>query len=218
MKIQTKGFQWIAGVTVLALLPIVAAAETPQERIDQAMARAKDAGIPIELLESKVAEGRAKGIAADRIATAVENRLHGLEQAKLIMTRGANDVDAAQLSVGADAISAGVGETVLEKIAASTGRDRRTVAVAALTQLVLHGMTPEAAFLRVKEALARGPQALANLAAQPGAAAEHKETVRGAIPSTADDNRAARSPTPSPRPANAPPGPPVGRGVGRGAH
>jgi len=218
MKIRTKGFQWIAAVTVLAFLPMVAAAETPQERIDQAMARAKDAGIPVELLESKVAEGRAKGIAADRIATAVQNRLHSLEQAKLIMTRGANDVDAAQLSVGADAISAGVGEAVLEKIAASTDRDRRTVAVAALTQLVLHGMTPEAAFLRVKEALARGPQALASLAAQPGAAADQKEAARGASPSTADNNRAARSPAPSPRPANAPPGPLVGRGVGRGGH
>src|SRR5436190_6369200 len=160
MKIRTKGFQWIAAVTVLAFLPIVAAAETPQERIDQAMARAKDAGIPIELLESKVAEGRAKGIAADRIATAVENRLHGLEQAKLIMTRGANDVDAAQLSVGADAISAGVGETVLEKIAASKGRDSRTVAGAALTQLVLNEITNETAFSEGRVALNRVHKAI----------------------------------------------------------
>jgi hypothetical protein len=68
------------------------------------------------------------------------------------MARVANDVDAAQLSVGADAISGGVSEAVLEKITASASRDRRTVAVAVLTQLVLHGIAPEAALVQVKDA------------------------------------------------------------------
>jgi hypothetical protein len=39
------------------------------------IARSQQVGIPLSLLESKVAEGRAKGVAMDRIATAVESRL-----------------------------------------------------------------------------------------------------------------------------------------------
>src|SRR5262245_61434761 len=132
------------------------------------MTRSQQVGIPLSLLQSKIAEGRAKGVAMDRIATAVESRLRNLERAKVVMARVANDVDAAQLSVGADAISGGVSDAVLEKITASAGRDRRAVAVAVLTQLVLHGIAPEAALVQVKDALARGPQALANLAAQLG--------------------------------------------------
>jgi hypothetical protein len=93
----------------------------------------------------------------DRIATAVELRLTNLERAKASMSRGANDADAAQLSVGADAIGAGVGEAILEKVAAAASRDRRAVAIAALTQLVLHGVAPDAALVRVQEAIARGP-------------------------------------------------------------
>jgi hypothetical protein len=84
-------------------------------------------------------------------------------------------VDGAQLSVGADAIGAGVSEAVLTQIATSASRERRAVAVAALTQLVLHGTAPDAALLQVKDALARGPQALANLAAQAGAAGRPPE-------------------------------------------
>jgi len=153
-------------LAVLFMLPLTAFAQDAQEQIDHARARALEAGIPVSLLDSKVAEGRAKGVDMDRIATAVELRLTNLERAKASMSRGANDADAAQLSVGADAIGAGVGEAILEKVAAAASRDRRAVAIAALTQLVLHGVAPDAALVRVQEAIARGPQALANLASE----------------------------------------------------
>ena len=48
--------------------------------------------IPVSLLQSKIAEGRAKGIPMDRIATAVESRLRNLEHAKIALSRGAGDV------------------------------------------------------------------------------------------------------------------------------
>jgi len=153
---------------VLTLCPLVALAQTPEKQIDAVLARAESAGIPRTLLESKIEEGRAKGIPMDRIATAAETRLQHLEQARAAMSRSANDLDAAQLSVGADAIGTGVSQAVLEKIASSAPRDRRAVAITALTQLVSEGIVPEAALVRVQEALARGPQALANLAAQSG--------------------------------------------------
>ena len=142
----------------------------------------------------------------DGIATAVELRLTNLERAKASMSRGANDADAAQLSVGADAIGAGVGEAILEKVAAAASRDRRAVAIAALTQLVLHGVAPDAALVRVQDAIARGPQALANLASE--------STTQ--TPSTGRSN--PHPPITSPGATHAkPPIVPTGsRGVGRG--
>ena len=145
-----------------------AMAQTTQERIDAATAHAREAGIPVTLLESKVAEGKAKGIPMDRIAAAVERREASLEKASQAL-RGRPDVGAADLSVGADAIETGVSAAVLKAIADSAPRDRRVVAIAALTELVREGNVPEAALDRVKDALKRGPDALANLPAQAAA-------------------------------------------------
>ena len=142
-----------------------AMAQTTQERIDAATAHAREAGIPVTLLESKVAEGKAKGIPMDRIAAAVERREASLEKASQAL-RGRPDVGAADLSVGADAIETGVSAAVLKAIGDSAPRDRRVVAIAALTELVREGHVPEAALEQVKDALKRGPDALANLPAQ----------------------------------------------------
>ena len=111
-----------------------AMAQTAQERIDAATAHAREAGIPVTLLESKVAEGKAKGIPMDRIAAAVERREAAIEKASQAL-RGRPDVGAADLSVGADAIETGVSAAVLKAIADSAPRDRRVVAIAALTEL-----------------------------------------------------------------------------------
>jgi hypothetical protein len=141
----------------------------PEERINAAVARARGAGIPAGLLESKLAEGRAKGVSMDRIAAAIERREAVLEKASQAL-RGHQDANAS-LAVGADAIEAGVSEAVLTAVAEDAPRDRRNVAIAALTELVRQGDVPEAALQRVREALKRGPEALANLPAE--AAAGH---------------------------------------------
>jgi hypothetical protein len=161
MKIMMTGA--MALIAVLLLLPAAGWAQAPQERIDAALTQALESGIPVALLESKVAEGRAKGIPMDRIALAVEQRLQGLSRARDAMARGAEDLDAAQISVGADALGAGVSEAVLEEIAATTPQERRTVAVAALTHLVGQGIVPDQALARVTEALARGPGGLSTI-------------------------------------------------------
>jgi hypothetical protein len=148
-----------------------ALAQTTQERVDAAIAHARDAGIPVTLLESKVAEGKAKGIPMDRIAAAVERREASLEKANQAL-RGRTDVTAADLSVAADAVESGVSAAVLKAIADTAPRDRRVVAIAALTELVKQGQVPEAALDRVKDALKRGPDALANLPAQAAAGQE----------------------------------------------
>lgn len=154
------------GVAAVALALSVATAadaqvQPPQDRINTALSRARQVGIPVALLESKMAEGKAKGIPLERIAAAIERREGVLERAGQAL-RG-DPGDAASLSVGADAIESGVSEAVLKAVADSAPRDRRTVAIAALTQLVQQGDVPEAALAKVRNALKRGPDALTNL-------------------------------------------------------
>jgi hypothetical protein len=151
-------------VVTLALMGAVAAhaqVQPPQERINTALARARQVGIPVALLESKIAEGKAKGVSLERIAVAIERRQAALERASQAM-RGQTDA-ATSLGVGADAIESGVSEQVLKAVADSSPRDRRNVAIAALTELVHQGQVPEAALERVRDALKRGPDALTNL-------------------------------------------------------
>jgi hypothetical protein len=160
---------------VLALVvsgagPVLAQVQPPQDRINTAIARARQVGVPVALLESKIAEGKAKGVSLERIATAIEKREAALERASQAMT-GQQGIRGDDLSMAADALESGVSEAVLRTIAETAPRDRRAVAIAALTQLVELGHVPEAALDRVREALKRGPDALANLPAQAGKAA-----------------------------------------------
>jgi hypothetical protein len=158
-------------VVIVALAPAgtvatYAQVQPPQERIDTALSRARQVGIPVSLLESKIAEGKAKGVSQERIAAAIERREAVLERASQAL-RGEADA-AASLAVGADAIESGVNEAVLKAVAENAPRDRRNVAIAALTQLVQQGQVPEAALERVRDALKRGPDALANLPGESG--------------------------------------------------
>lgn len=142
----------------------IAQVQPPQERINTALARARQVGIPVALLESKIAEGKAKGVSLERIAAAIERRETALERARQAL--GGEAEAAASLGVGADAIESGVSETVLRAVAENAPRERRSVAIAVLTELVNQGHAPEAALERVREALKRGPDALANLPAE----------------------------------------------------
>lgn len=163
-----KGMTLIAAALLAgAMAAPVAAQQDPEQRIASALERAREAGLPVQLLESKIAEGRAKGVPMDRIAFAVEQRAAGLERASeaLAGAVGARDVTPQDVAVGADALEAGVSEAVLAEIAATTPRERRTVAIAALTQLVAAGAVPQEALNRVNEALGRGDEALMNLPA-----------------------------------------------------
>src|SRR5258705_8132317 len=162
-------FRMAVVIVALAVTGTVAAyarVQPPQDRIDTTLSRARQVGIPVSLLESKIAEGKGKGVSPERIAAAIERREAVLERASQAM-RGEADA-AASLAVGADAIESGVNEAVLKAVAANAPRDRRNVAIAALTQLVQQGQVPEAALERVRDALKRGPDALANLPGESG--------------------------------------------------
>lgn len=147
------------------LVPASLAGQEAEERIQAALDRATEAGIPTSLLESKVAEGEAKGIPTGRIAAAVEHRLGGLTRAQEALA-GVPDTDVDDLAVSADALESGVSEAVLTELATATPADRRSVAIAALTYLVNAQMAPADALTTVREALERGPSALQNLPAR----------------------------------------------------
>lgn len=161
---------------VFAVLPMLAfapalraqssdtqSASGAQARIDAALETAVDAGIPVELLQSRIAEGRAKGVAEARIAAAVEARLKGLQRASAAMERSrVEKAGAADLAVAADALEAGVSENALIRLSNSAPAERRAVAIATLTGLVQLGHASEQALARVS-AVVRSNAELARL-------------------------------------------------------
>ena len=166
--------------TALAFAPIAllaqdstSAASGPDARVHAALETALEVGIPTDLLERKIAEGKAKGVSMDRIAAAVEARLEALTKASDAMAKaGLTHPTEGDLSVAADAVQGGVSATALATISQTAPQDRRAVAIAVLTDLVAQGHTPESALEQVQSALARGPEALANLHGEAAAGAQ----------------------------------------------
>jgi hypothetical protein len=204
---------WVSILLFPALLAAQAAPEgPPEERMRAALDQAAERGIPTALLESKIAEGRAKGVPMERIAMATEQRLTGLLRAQQAMAGAPGGVDAAQLGVGADALAAGVSDQMLSELAGDTPGTQRALAVAALAYLVEQGAMPDHAMARVQEALARGPAALADL---PGAAVGPPFGTavpgRRGPPEGVQTGPPSAVPTPGrPGPPSPPGGPPAG--------
>lgn len=202
---------------VLAAFPAAAHAQDAQQRIEAARRRAESAGIPVALLDSKVAEGRAKGVPMDRIAVAVERRLGSISRAREAMAGAPRNapVSSADLSVGADAIEAGVEPGALGRLAAAAPGDRRAVAIAVLTELVSQGESSERALARVSAALQRGPDALRRL---PGEAASERSRGNGPPPGRGNPGQGGARGRGQGGPPAAVPGPTErpGQGKGRG--
>jgi hypothetical protein len=182
---------------ILAMAPAALLAQTPEERIQSALHRAESAGVPVELLESKVAEGRAKRMPPAVIANAVERRLAVLQRVQT--TLGArHHFTTAELTVAADAVQSGVNEAVLNALAQTAPPERRAAAMDALRQLVQNGVSAEEALQRVNKALQRGSEALMNLPAE--AAAHGRGNSQGGGPpahSNAGGNSQGRGGPPS---------------------
>jgi hypothetical protein len=215
-----SGIATAAAIVMLVLPASLARAQTPQERIDAAMARAREAGIPAALLESKVAEGRAKGVSMDRIAGAVERREVALEDANQALQ--GQQVGLTGLALAADAVESGVSQVVLQTLIKETPQDRRLVALAALSHLVENGQAPPVALKAVQGAMG-SPEALVNLLNLPPQAAgagagrggRPNTSIPGATgaPAGVQTGPPAAVPAPgTPPQAGRPGGPPANRG------
>jgi hypothetical protein len=155
---------WIVALALVAMPAALSAQEDPDARIQAALTAAARAEIPVALLESKVQEGRAKGVPAARIAAAVEARLESLVRARAALDRaGTRVTEAGDLAIAADALQAGVSESAMVDVMTRVPGERRAVATAVLTELVEMGIASEVALARVHDALARGGEALVNL-------------------------------------------------------
>jgi hypothetical protein len=206
---------------LLLALPLSAGAQTgdPGQRIDAARRAALTAGIPVALLDGKVAEGQAKGVPMDRIAAAVERRLASLARAREAMGSGPRGapVTPSDLSVGADAIEAGVTPAALGALTSSVAGDRRAVAIAVLTQLVKAGEPVDHALAQVQSAAGQSADALRDLPAKAAAAqAAHPSQGRGAA---ASQGRRGGPPSSVPSPGGNPHrggGKPANPGQGHG--
>lgn len=168
----------ILGMATLLFLAAPLAAQQADGQAEgqvaaEAFARAEAAGIPTSLLESKLAEGRAKGVDMTRIEAAIERRTDALIHAsEAFGEAGIEGVSNAELSVAADAIESGVSAEVLQAVSTTAPRERRAVAIAALTHLVAEGVVDSEALVQVETALASGPDALADLTGQARIAGE----------------------------------------------
>lgn len=161
-------------VTLLAVAPMAAEAQdsTSTARVEATLGAAAEAGIPVSLLERKIAEGRAKGVPMARIASAVEARLAALTGARdALVEAGMTSTTEGELSVAADAIQAGVSGAALAAVSTAAPPERRAVAIAVLSELVAQGRTSSEALVQVRDALAAGPEALANLRGASGVGA-----------------------------------------------
>lgn len=158
-------------VLMVLLLPAsLAAQEDPAARVRAAIDRAEATGIPVSLLEARVAEGRAKGVPMDRIAAAVERRAAALASARRAMS-GERPLSEGELAAGADAVESGIAGEALRAVIQRARTEDGAVALAVLTFLHReHGVPVEQALARVTEALDRGPEALRSLPAQAAAA------------------------------------------------
>ena len=179
MKIAIRTFAVVA-LLLGAPLGLSGQQGDASARIESAFGAAAQAGIPVSLLESKVQEGRAKGVAEARIAAAVEARLGALVRAQTALTRaGARGLVAADLAVAADALQAGVAEASMVDVMTRVPAPRRAVATAVLTELVELGLASEVALSRVHAAVAQGGEALVNL---PGQVSERaRANARGRV-------------------------------------
>jgi len=140
--------------------------QTPQARIDAALSAAAKANVPVELVKNKIAEGEAKHVPQERIATAVEARVTSLTRASETMKHAGVAVGSAgELAVTADALDAGVSENAVVRVTRDTPAERRTVAIAVLADLVRLGNASDRALARVSGAVTSSA-ALANLRAE----------------------------------------------------
>ncbi|HEX2168306.1 MAG TPA: hypothetical protein VHG09_13815 [Longimicrobiales bacterium] len=163
----------ILALALTAGCALGASAQAPEQQMQRSIEQARRSGVPVELLESKIAEGRAKGIPESRIAAAIERRLHALQRVQSLVERE-HGLTTDELGVAADALQSGVSDAALRALARTAPSERRGVAIATLTQLVQLGQASDVALRSVTAAMSRGPEALMGLPAQAAEAAARR--------------------------------------------
>ncbi len=128
------------------------------------MERVRGAGLTVELLEVRVAEGRAKNVPAERIADVVERRAEALIAASEVLRGLSSRIPATELAAGADAVEAGIPPSAIRQVAREARAEDRQIAISVLTYLHRERALPlDVAIQNVSAALQRGSAALREL-------------------------------------------------------
>jgi hypothetical protein len=146
-----------------ALLPGIILAQDPRlvARLDPATRApverladsARTAGLPSEPLIQKALEGASKRAPGPRIVTAVAHVLESLRGARGVL---GTDATSDELVAGAASLRAGASPTMLRELQQLSPRDGLAVPLAVLTDLVVSGVTVDAAWRSVERLAQRG--------------------------------------------------------------
>lgn len=159
-------------------------------RIEQAMTRAEASGIATAGLESRVQMGRARGVSATEIATAIEQRVDALLSVNEALEVAGSAHGATELELGADAVESGARASQVAEVVAGFGGEARPRALTALAQLAAEGRLAADVVATVRGALdaGLGVEGAGNAAATAGSAAA---TASGGTAATVGSTRAA---------------------------
>ncbi len=156
-------------VVILAAFPTLLSAQSADSRIQAAIERISSAGLPADLLDVRVAEGRAKGVPDQQIADVIERRAEALITASGALSGLAPAISPTDLTAGADAVEAGIPAAAIRQVAQEARSEDRSVAISVLTYLYRERALPlDVAIGDVLAALERGPGALRELPAAAG--------------------------------------------------
>lgn len=131
--------------------------------VEREIARAVAKGLPAQPLVAKANEGVAKQASGERIQEAVASLAKRLEQARALL---APSTSAAELTSGAEALSAGVPPAMLKQIRAAWPVDRAVVMpLDVLTELVARKIPAKHALDQITALMRRGatPSQIASL-------------------------------------------------------
>lgn len=159
-----------------------AASGDAQARINAAFEQATSVGVPASMLESKVAEGRAKGASMARIAAAVEHRLEVLTQAHSAIAARGEAASRAELAAAATALEAGARKEDVREVRESAKPEQRPAALTLLAEFVAEGRLPAQAVAGVQAAIAAQSSALLRL----------QSALQGGANASANGSAAAR--------------------------
>lgn len=132
------------------------------DRIREAVARAREAGVPAGPVLDKALEGIAKGVPPARLMPAVEAYVGRLGRAAAVL---GGSSPPAEIVAAADALGRGVPEDELRSVGRGAGGEDRSIALVVLGDLVEMGVPADRAAEAVRDALSdgRGGEALLHL-------------------------------------------------------
>jgi hypothetical protein len=156
----------VLGLAQTAALPPDGRLDSVRPRLEEVVAKTVEAGLPAELVISKVREGLAKGAPADRIQAVVEKLAENLQAARSFVVARRPAAEVAVVRALAEARVAGVALASAEPVV-GLGRPAPETAraIEVLTDLALRGYPTDRASAVVRDVFSRDGAALARLPA-----------------------------------------------------